>query len=165
MKIPTALRLWPAVLLLVATTSAGAAFTAGGAAYTKRYKTILLAEPSPQAKPAGELAFAQKVRIEQVQGNWLRVSGDSADGWVFRGSLSENKPAEGKGFDGIPLLASNTTATAAARPLTPAADDYSQRRNLGNARDDLNWMIKECGAIAPEEVEAFMQEHKKGEYQ
>jgi hypothetical protein len=165
MKLRPALRLWPAALLLVATVCVDGAFSAGGAAYTKRYKTTLLAEPSPQAKSAGELAFARKVKIEQVQGNWLRVNDGSIAGWVFFGSLSETKPDESKGLDGAPLLASNTTATAAARPLTPAADEYSQRRNLGSASDDLNWLLTKCSAITPTQVETFLKTHKKGEYQ
>ena len=114
---------------------------------------------------AGELAFARKVKIEQVQGNWLRVNDGSAAGWVFLGSLSETKPDESKGLDGAPLLASSTTATAAARPLTPAADEYSQRRNLGSASDDLNWLLNKCGAITPAQVESYLKTHKKGEYQ
>lgn len=165
MKSHSVLRLWPAVFLLAAAVSIDAALTAGGVAYTKRYKTALLAEPTPQAKATGELAFAQKVKVEQIQGNWLRVSAGSTSGWVFLGSLSETKPDEGKGLDGAPLLASSTTATAAARPLTPAADEYSQRRNLGSASDDLNWLLNQCSAITAKQVETYMKTNKKGEYQ
>ena len=165
MKTFTALRLWPVGLLLTATVCVEAAFSAGGVAYTKRYKTTLLAEPSPQAKSTGELPFASKVNVDQLQGNWLHVSAGSANGWVFLGSLSETKPDEGKGLDGAPLLASNTTATAAARPLTPTADEYSQRRNLGNASGDLTWLLNKCGAITPAQVETYLKTHKKGEYQ
>ncbi|MEO6995598.1 MAG: hypothetical protein ABI273_18480, partial [Lacunisphaera sp.] len=66
MKIPTALRPWLVASLLGAVICIDAAFSTGGTAYTKRYKTTLLAEPSPQAKAVGELPLAQKVRIEQV---------------------------------------------------------------------------------------------------
>lgn len=165
MKIRTALRPWLVASLLVAVGCIDAAFSTGGTAYTKRYKTTLLAEPSPQAKAVGELPLAQKVKIEQVRGNWLKVNGGSAAGWVFLGSLSETKPDEGKGFDGAPMLASETTATAAARPLTPAAGEYSQRRNLGGASDDLNWMITKCATITPAQVEHYLKTHRKGEYQ
>ena len=165
MKIRTALRLWPVAFALLAAVCVDAAFSAGGVAYTKRYKTTLLAEPSPQAKSVGELPLAQKVKIEQVQGNWLKVNSGSAAGWVFLGSLSETKPDESKGLDGAPLLASSTTATAAARPLTPAADDYSQRNNLGNASDDLNWLLTTCATITPAQVENYLKTHHKGEYQ
>lgn len=165
MKTSPALRWWAVGLLLMATVCVEAAFSAGGVAYTKRYKTTLLAEPSPQAKAAGELPFGRKVNIDQLRGNWLHVSDGPASGWVFLGSLSETKPDEGKGLDGAPMLASNTTATAAARPLTPAADEYSQRRNLGSASDDLNWLLNQCSSITPVQVETYLKSHKKGEYQ
>jgi hypothetical protein len=152
-------------LLLAATVCVEAAFSVGGVAYTKRYKTALLAEPSPLAKTNGELPFGRKVNVDQLQGNWLHISDGSASGWVFLGSLSETKPDESKGLDGAPLLASNTTATAAARPLTPAADEYSQRRNLGSASDDLNWLLNKCSPITPAQVQTYLKTHKKGEYQ
>jgi hypothetical protein len=153
--------------LLVGLTGATAlfAYEAGGFAYTKRVETKLLAEPKPLAAAAGTLAFGHKVKIEQVQGAWLRISEGAATGWVFAGNLSAIKPDESKGLDGVPLLASQTTATAAARPLTPAAAEYATRRNLTAAREDLDWLLTECHAITPEDVEAFLQEKKKGEFQ
>lgn len=159
-------RAWPATLLvLTATVALHAAFPAGGTAYTKRLETKLLAEPSALAAPVGKLAAGRTLKIEEARGAWLRVSDGPAAGWVFAGNLSEVKPAEGKGLDGLGLAASQTTATAAARPLTPAADEYATRRNLTAARDDLNWLLAQCRAISPEAVESYLQEKKKGEYQ
>jgi hypothetical protein len=164
-SIPAAGRWLPAVILLAVAAAAEAALTAGGTAYTKRFKTTLLAEPSPLAAPAGELALGRKVGIHEVRGRWLRVSDGPVAGWVFAGNLSETQPAEGKGLDGLGLAASTTTATAAARPLTPAADEYATRRRLTNARDELNWLLAQCRAVTAAEVDAFLQEKKKGEYQ
>ena len=162
MKKPTPLAVLLAGLLA---TSALLAYEAGGIAYTKRVETALLAEPKPLAAATGKLAYGKKVKIEQVQGPWLRVSDGPVSGWVFSGSLSEVKPAEGKGLDGVPLLASKTTATAAARPLTDATIEYAKQKNLGEAQGDLEWVVAEAKAITPEDVGAFLQEHKKGEYQ
>ena len=58
------------------------AYEAGGFAYTKRVETKLLAEPKPLAEAAGKLAYGRKVRIEQVQGAWLRVSDGPVAGWA-----------------------------------------------------------------------------------
>jgi len=165
MKSHSTPRLRLVALLLAAAATSEAAFTAGGAAYTKRRETTLLAEPAPLAAIAGKVSFGRKLAIQEARGSWLRVSDGPAAGWVFAGNLSETKPAESKGLDGLGLDASTTTATAAARPLTPAADDYAARRNLTAARDDLNWLIARCGALTPAQVEAFLQEQKKGEYQ
>jgi hypothetical protein len=159
-------RCWRIAALLLATAVvAKAAFSVGGAAYTKRFKTTLLAEPSPLAAPAGDLAFARKLTIKEVRGNWLQVSDGSTKGWVFVGNISDTKPADIKGTDGMAVAASTTTATAAARPLTPAANDYADRRNLGDARRDLDWLNAQCTKITNADVEKFLQEKKKGEFQ
>ncbi len=156
----------PAALLAgLLAVSALLAYEAGGIAYTKRVETALLAEPKPLAAATGKLAFGRKVKIEQVQGAWLRVSDGPVSGWVFSGSLTDTKPAEGKGLDGVPLLASKTTATAAARPLTDATIAYAKEKNLGEAQADLEWVVTEAKAVTPEDVDAFLVEHKKGEYQ
>ena len=141
------------------------AYEAGGFAYTKRVETNLLAEPRPLAAPAGKLAFGRKVKVAEVRGSWLRISEGPVSGWVFAGNLSATAPDEGKGLDGLPVAASETTATAAARPLTPAAVDYATRRNLSASREDLDWLLTECQAVTPEDVEAYLQENKKGEFQ
>ena len=165
MKPPALARLWPVALLLTAGVPLDAALSAGGTAYTKRLETKLLAEPSALSATVGTLGFARPVKIAEARGAWLRVSDGPAAGWVFAGNLSETKPAEGKGLDGLGLAASSTTATAAARPLTPAADDYAARHNLTSARDDLNWLLAQCHAVTPAQVEAFLKEQRKGEYQ
>jgi len=166
MKLRPVPRHWRIAALLLATAVvAEAAFSVGGTAYTKRFKTTLLAEPSPLAAPAGDLGLGRKLAVKEVRGNWVRVADGSTKGWVFVGNLTDTKPAEIKGLDGLPVAASATTATAAARPLTPAANDYADRRNLGDARGDLNWLNTECSLITTADVEKFLQEQKKGEFQ
>ena len=159
------LRGWPVALLLAASLPLQGALTTGGTAYTKRLETKLLAEPSALAAPAGRLPAGRKLRITETKGAWLRVSDGPVAGWVFAGNLSETEVRESKGLDGLGLAASATTATAAARPLTPAAADYAARRSLTQASEDLTWLLALCHAITPEAVESFLQEKKKGEYQ
>lgn len=157
--------LWSVAFLLAAGLPLQGALTAGGTAYTKRLETKLLAEPSALATPAAKLTFGRKLKIEEVRGPWLRVSDGPVTGWVFAGNVSENKPAEGKGLDGLGFAASQTTATAAARPLTPVAVEYAARHNLDDARSDFDWLLAQCRAFTPEEVETFMKGKQKGEYQ
>ena len=165
MKTRPVFRLWPVALLFAVVVVAEAALTSGGAAYTKRYKTILLAEPSPLARPTGELPFGRKLKIVEMKGNWLHVSDGPAGGWVFAGSLTDTKPVETKGTDNNVLLASATTATAANRPLSEEANAYAERRNLGSARADLDWLQLQCKGVTAGEVETFLKTQKKGEYQ
>ena len=141
-----------------------AAFTVGGTAYTKRPETPLLPEPQPLAEPSAKVAYAQPLTIQEMRGKWLRVTDGKATGWVFSGNLEEEKPSEVKGLDGLPLEASETTATSAARPLIPAAEEYSSRRGLGRAAEDLAWLNQQQATVTPADVKAFLIEQKKGEY-
>ena len=157
---------WRMAALLLATAAvAAAAISAGGTAYTKRFETSLLAEPQPLAAVSGKVRFASKLKVKEIRGAWLRVSDGSTTGWVFAGNVAETKPDESTGADKLGLGASTTTATAAARPLTPAANDYADRRNLADARRDLDWLNAQCQKVTNADVEHFLQEKKKGEYQ
>jgi hypothetical protein len=142
-----------------------AAYAPGGTAYTKRLDTALLAEPSPLAQALARIGYAHKLKVEEVRGAWLRVSEGKTAGWVFAGNLAEQKPAENKGLDGLPVAASETTAAAAARPLAPAAGDYAGRRGLAQARTDVEWMEHASDAITNDQLQAFRQAQKKGEFQ
>src|SRR3954466_1811661 len=103
----------PAVLL--------AAFGVGGSSFTKRPDTTLLVEPNALAAAAARVPYARQLKVEEVRGRWLRVRDGKSAGWVFAGNVAEENPDENRGLDGLPVAASETTATAAARPLAPAA--------------------------------------------
>jgi hypothetical protein len=160
---PPLLRLLLLAGVIVA--SASAAFQVGNFAYTKRVETKLLAEPKALAELTGTIAFAHKVKVEEIKGSWLRVSEGKVAGWVFAANLSETEPDEGAKLDGVAMLASKTTATTAARPLDDAVVQYADQRKLGDARGDLEWMMQTCAEITDENVDEFLQEQKKGEYQ
>lgn len=158
-------RLWPVCLLLGTGTALPAALAPGSTAYAKKSETNLLAEPAPLAAVTGKVTLGRALKVSEVRGVWLKVADGATAGWVFNGNVTDTKPAEGKGVDGLGLQASQTSATAAARPLTPAANDYAAQHNLGNAREDLNWLLTQCGGITPAQVDAFLKEQKKGEFQ
>lgn len=151
--------------ILPGTPAAFAGLEAGGNAYTKRIETVVRAEPRALAAPTGKLGYARKLKVLEARDSWLHVSDGAVTGWVFAGNLSDAKPAESKGTDRLGLSASQTTATAAARPLAPAAVDYAESRNLGEARADLDWLNAQNFRVTNEELEAFLREQKKGEYQ
>jgi len=158
----------PSRLLLLAgllAVSAFAAFEAGSFAYTKRVETKLLAEPKPLAEASGKLAFAHKVKVEEVQGSWLRVSEGDVSGWVFAGNLAAAMPDEGAKLDNVSFMASKTTASAATRGLDEDVVKYAQQRNLPNAQADLQWLQDTAAGITEADVDAFLQESKKGEFQ
>jgi len=153
-----------ATLLATAVALSGA-FAPGGTAYTKRVETALLAEPKMLAALVTRLSYAKKLKVEEVSGAWVRVSDGPQAGWIFSGNLAEEKPSETRGLDGLPVAASETSAASAARPLVPAAEEYSQRRGLGRAAEDLAWLTQQEAALAPAAIEEFLRAQKKGEFQ
>lgn len=150
---------------LAAAASAAGAFAPGDTAYTKRIETALLSEPKVLAAPVARIAYANTLKVEEVRGAWVRVSAGAKAGWVFAGNLANAKPSETRGLDGLPLAASATSATAAARPLAPVARDYADRHGKPDAAADLQWLTEQTAALTPADVQAFLQAQKKGEYQ
>jgi hypothetical protein len=154
-------------MLLLATAASPAvfaAFTVGEKAYTKRLETNLLAEPAPLAATTGKLGYARVLKVEEIRGAWLLVSEGGVRGWVFSGNLSETKPSEKTGLGDTPLLASETSATAAARPLAPATTAYGERRGLASANADLEWVVQQSNLQTPEKVTDYLKAQKKGEF-
>lgn len=151
--------------LLATVTAAAAAFAPGDTAFTKRVETALLKEPRMTAEATARLPYARELTVTDVDGSWVRVKAGRARGWVFAGNLAASKPSEVRGLDGLPLPAAETSATAAARPLAPAAIEYAERKGLGDAAEQLDWLQEQADAVTAEEVDAFLEENRKGEYQ
>ena len=151
--------------LIFAPSLALAAFSVGGNAYTKRMETSLLATPSAMAQATAKVPFRKKLQVQEIKGAWLRVKESSNEGWVFKGNLSEVDPNESAGIDILPSSASSTSATAAARPLAPAAADYADRQGMAAARADVLWMEKESAKVGPQQVLEYLKNERKGEFQ
>ena len=152
-------------LMLAAVPAALAAFAVGGAAFTKRVKTDLLSDSKPFAPVSAEGGYSRKLRIDQVRGMWLHVQDGPNVGWVFSGNVAEEKPTDTKGMDGLPIGASKTSATAAARPLAPAAEQYGDRKGLAQATSDVMWLEGQSDAVTPDQVDEFLKSNQKGEFQ
>ena len=150
--------------VLLAPGTAFAVFSVGSTAYTKRMETSLLASPSAAAQPVAKLSFRKKLQVQEIKGAWVRVKESKNEGWVFQGNLSENDPKETAGIDQLPVSASSTTASAAARPLAPAASDYADRRGINSARADVIWLETESAKTGPEQVLTYLEQEKLGEY-
>lgn len=151
--------------MVVAVPAALAAFTAGGTAFTKRVRTDLLSDSKALAPVCAQVGYARKLKIDQVRGLWLHVQDGPNAGWVFSGNVAEEKPSDTKGMDGVPLAASKTSATSAARPLAPAAEQYGDRKGLEQAKDDVLWLEGMSDAVKADQVDEFLKANRKGEFQ
>jgi len=145
---------------------AGAAeFSTGDKVWSKNVETALLAEPSPLAAAQATVGFAEKLSVKETQGKWLRVKGDDAEGWVFSGNVAGEKPKLPPSAGFTTVEASETNTIAAARPLTPAAEQYAQNQGAGDAQADVTWLDTESATVTRQDLKTYMIENKKGEYQ
>ena len=150
---------------------AGAAeFSKGDKVWSKNVETALLAEPSPLAAAQATVGFAEKLSVKETQGKWLRVKGEDAKGdevggWVFSGNVATEKPKLPPTAGFATVEASETNTIAAARPLTPAAEQYAQNQGAGNAQADVTWLDAESALVTQQDLTAYMAENSKGEYQ
>jgi hypothetical protein len=144
--------------------ASSAALTKGQKVWSKHHETALLAEPSPLAGAQATVGFAEKLKILEVQGAWLRVRGDGDEGWVFEGNVALDKPELPPATALTTVDAAQTDTVAAARPLAPAAADYAARHGAGAAQADIDWIDAEAARLPADEVLAYMSANRKGEY-
>lgn len=147
-----------------------AEFSKGDKVWSKHVETALLAEPSPLAAAQATVGFAEKLSVKETQGKWLRVKGDDAKGdevggWVFSGNVATEKPKLPPAAGFTTVEASETNTIAAARPLTPAAEQYAQNQGAGDAQADVTWLDTESALVTQRDLTTYMTENKKGEYQ
>ncbi|HLF30935.1 MAG TPA: SH3 domain-containing protein [Xanthomonadales bacterium] len=142
-----------------------AEFKQGGKAWSKHHETSLLAEPGPLAPVVSTVGFAEKLKVREIQGAWLRVKSDEGEGWVFQGNLASEKPSLAPGAGFTTVDAARTDTVAAARPLAPAAQGYAERHGATDAQADIDWTDAEASKLTPQDMVAYMSSEQKGEYQ
>ena len=135
----------------------------GQKVWSKHHQTALLAEPSPLAGAQATVGFAEKLKVLEVQGAWLRVRGDNDEGWVFEGNIAVNKPELPPASALTTMDAAQTDTVAAARPLAPAAEDYAARHGATAAQADIDWIDAEAARLPADEVVAYMSANRNGE--
>jgi hypothetical protein len=142
-----------------------AAFEKGDKVWSKHVETALLAEPKPLATAVATVGFAEKLKVKQVQGVWLNVKGDKAEGWIFQGNVAAEKPEIAPAVGMKQVAAADTDTVAAARPLAPAAQGYAERHGAGDAQAGIDWVDAQAALLKHEEVLAWMSQNQLGEYQ
>ena len=158
---------WSGLLVLACMAglpAVAAEFKAGGRAWSKHHETALLAEPKPLAAAQATAGFAEKLKVLELRGPWLRVSADAGEGWVFEGNVAAEKPDIPPASSFTTLDASATDTVAAARPLTPAAADYAARHGATDAQADIDWVDAQAAQVTRAERVSWMADHRKGEY-
>ena len=156
-----------AALAGVLTTAVVAEPKAGGTVYSKRNGLQLFAAPNSQSAVAGTVGFADALKVSEINpsGKWLNVTAGATSGWVFAGFTAEERPKAEKTAGVASIDASSSTTAAAARPLSPEAEQYAQRHNQVSAGKDVDWVEAEAHKVTKPIVDSYMKENKKGEFQ
>lgn len=160
---------WPLMLLILASMLASglcaAGYEPGDTVWSKHYATALLTEPKPLAATVITVGFAEKFKVQKVQGAWLLIKGGKIEGWVFQGNVASAKPKNAPSVGLTQIAASQTDIVAAARPLAPAAQGFAQRHGAADAEADIDWVDLKSAMISREVLVVWMIDQKLGEYQ
>jgi hypothetical protein len=164
-----ATRYWMASIIFVlacaiSVPASSAQFKKGQKVWSKQYETPLRAEPRPLAPVEATVGFAEKLSVREVQGTWLRVKSSDGKGWVFQGNVATDKPSLAPTAGMTTFDASQTDTVAAARPLSPAAQGYAQRRGAVDAEADIDWIDEQAAELTLQEIIAWMSAEQLGEY-
>jgi hypothetical protein len=152
-----------ALLLAVGDASAETVYVQGRTAKLRAGKTSL-------DKEVADLRFGDELTVVKRDGQWLQVkTAGGQTGWIFANKVSATKPKGGD--DTLAALgknmrqreASDVSASAGARGLDKASEDYANRSGI--KPEDRAAIDRMTGYQVPEsEVEAFLKEGKLGEY-
>lgn len=142
-----------------------AAFEKGDEVWSKHFETALLADPSPLAATVATVGFGEKLKVKKVQGVWLNIKGNKAEGWIFQGNVASEKPETAPSVGMTQIAAAQTDTVAAARPLAPAAQSYAERHDETEAQADIDWVDQQAALLSHDELVAWMTEQQLGEYQ
>lgn len=117
-----------------------------------------------------DLKFGDELEVLRKDGSWLEVQTPAgAKGWIFVNKTTPNKPAEsnddlakiGKSFRRTE--ASDVTASAGARGLDKASEDYAKRAGITQQnREAVDRMT--AYRMTDQEVEDFLKQGGLGEY-
>ena len=118
-----------------------------------------------------DLKFGEPLEVLSKERSWLEVqTARGAKGWIFAGKTTPTKPA-GSEDDALAKLgksfrrteAGDVTASAGARGLDKASEDYAKRVGITQRdRDAVDRMA--AYRITDQEVEEFLKSGGLGEY-
>jgi uncharacterized protein YgiM (DUF1202 family) len=114
--------------------------------------------------------YGEALQVRKSEGKWMEVeTGTGIKGWIFANKTTTVKPSGsedelsrlGRGFRG--KEASDTTASAGARGLDKASEEYAKRSGISQRdRDTVDRMT--AYKITDQEVEDFLKKGELGEY-
>ncbi len=157
-----------AVLVFLATAMTDAAF--GETLYVTAKSAQLRAGKTSLDPVVAGLKLGESLEVVKRDERWLQVrTAKGVQGWIYANHVSESKPARGdselaalgKGFRRTE--ASGVTASAGARGLDKASENYANRVGITQQhRDAVDRMTAD--KISDEDIQTFLKAGRLGEY-
>ncbi len=131
------------------------------------------AEKRATSKTLEELATGAEVRVLDRSDRWYRVrTAAGKEGWMYRGRLSDTKPAEAApgemgnlliSLTGSQITADKADTARSIRGLSKETEEYAQLRETPEKyREALDRVL--ARAVTETELETLLREGKIGEY-
>ena len=156
------------VSLVTAITMTDAAF--GETVYVAAKSAQLRSGKTSLDPVVASLKLGETLEVVKRDDRWLQVqTTQGVTGWIYSNNVSESKPAGGDnelaalGRNFRRTEASAVTASAGARGLDKASEDYAKRSGVTQQqRDAVDRMT--IYKISDEEIQAFLKSGRLGEY-
>lgn len=122
-------------LVMIVSFAAVAQDAPGFVYVVKPGKTQLRAEPKTEAAAKGVVAYGQKLKVEEKQARWIRVSvpGDAAAGWIGAQIVVDKRPAidqKAIGASASKMVVSEMSTAGAIRGLDHRTAQYAKDKQL-----------------------------------
>ena len=156
------------VSLVTAITMTDAAF--GETVYVAAKSAQLRSGKTSLDPVVASLKLGETLEVVKRDDRWLQVqTAKGVTGWIYSNNVSTSKPAGGNselatlGQSVRRTDASAVTASAGARGLDKASEDYAKRSGITQQqRDAVDRMT--IYKISDEEIQAFLKSGRLGEY-
>ncbi len=162
--------LFLAIMLVVATVLPMANTAFGETLYVIAKSAQIRSGKTSLDPVVASLKLGESLDVVAREERWLHVrTASGTQGWIYASYVSSSKPAGGdnelaalgKGFRRTD--ASSVTASAGARGLDKASENYAHRAGITQQqRDAVDRMTAD--KIPDEEIQAFLKAGKLGEY-
>lgn len=116
----------------------------------------LRVEPSFLARVEHELEYASRVLVLEQRGDWYRVRGAGAEGWMHQTALSQRQIILNPGAEDVDRAAATTEVALAGRGFSADVEREYRRRNT---RANFNAVDRmEARSLSAQALAQFVRE-------
>jgi len=140
--------------------------------YVQAKSAQLRDQKTSLGKTVATVQFGDALEVQRQEGDWLEVRTAGGDmGWIFANKTTPTRPSAAAGDSSLARLgqavrqteAAPVTASVGARGLDKVSEEYATRSGIPKQYQNT---VDRMAAyrLSDQEVEAFLQEGRLGEY-